>query len=416
MSYNPSYYPSRETEEYFSNIKRCIKSALVKGPQTLESIIRACEGAYPTVVEECLEDLEPALSSVNIDAYKLREPYDTQTTEFSRLLTIEGNPVLCSWYFTSETCKRIAELRDWSNSRIAFLGTPRLFEWFCLHDLGKEHLLLDLDSFVLNTLSKWIKPNGNILFEYDVANEIPSMFRDSYDYVFFDSPWYYHDYLIWFSRASSLAPTGLIFFVLFPKLTRPTALAERAQITNEIGKTSKSLMHLNSFVDYDIPTFEKAQLDMAGLTSLSSWKVADLVIAEQKHEIKPKGEFNLIISDHWEEVDIGSLRIFVNLSKIPKEDPRILFPVNENCPILSSPSRRNKERDKANVLTSRGHGLITPRPQQLLNLLYEIRDGSNRGQSPYEFIRTQNLGISTQKLFEEILGGNNGGLPITTLP
>jgi hypothetical protein len=403
MSFNPSRSTSKGTEDHFTKIKKRIKCAIGKGPQSLESIIRACEGAYPTVVDKCLEELGSTVTLVSTQTYKLSEASNTQSNEISSLSTIEGNPVLCSWYFTSETCKRIAELHDWSNSKIAFLGTPRLFEWFCRHDLGKERLLLDLDSVVLKTLSRWIEPHSNILFEYDVANDIPRMFKGSYDYVFFDSPWYYNDYLVWFSRASSLSPNGFIVFVLFPQLTRPTAQDERVQITDRLSQAAKSLMHLGAFVDYDIPTFERAQLEAAGLTSLSSWKVADLVIAEQTQEIRWKEQPASLPSDVWEEVDIGSLRVFVNLSKLPYDDPRLLFPIDESRPILSSPSRRNRGRAKANVLTSRGHGLITSRPQQLLHLLYEVKNASDRGQSPNEFIRTQDLDISTRKLFEEIL-------------
>src|SRR5687767_1323454 len=102
MTFNPSYNPSRKTEEYFIKIKKQIKHALDKGPQTLEGIIRACEGAYPTVVEKCLEELGSAITIANIQAYQRKENVDVYKTNVSSLSTIEGNPVLCSWYFTSE--------------------------------------------------------------------------------------------------------------------------------------------------------------------------------------------------------------------------------------------------------------------------------------------------------------------------
>jgi hypothetical protein len=295
---------------------------------------------------------------------------DSAVTEVepSILDSIEGNPVLCSWYFTAATCRRIEKLRDWSTLRLAFLGTPRLYDWFRTHDLGEKRLLLELDQLVVDKLSPLSKQRDSVLL-YDVADAIPQEYQGQFDYVFFDPPWYPDDYLIWLSRASLLAPCGHVLFSLFPRLTRPTADPERELILDAVRRYVSDSTLLTSFLDYDVPTYESAQLKAGGIQAIQSWRVADLVMIKLKSEWTLDSSRESSGSSEWVEVDVGFVRFFVSLSIQPADDGQLLSVLPGGSRLLPSPSRRERSRKEANVLTSRGHGLATSRPEELIALL-----------------------------------------------
>ena len=148
---------------------------------------------------------------------------------------------------------------------MAFLGTPRLYEWFRSHNLGKERLLLDLDQVVLEKLAPSAGQKNEVL-HYDVAKSLPNEYHGMFDYVFFDPPWYPKDYLLWLSKASLLAPGGNVVFSLFPELTRPDARNERQSILEFVRNHTKDLTLISAFLEYEVPSYELAQLTAAGFT------------------------------------------------------------------------------------------------------------------------------------------------------
>src|SRR5262249_40880321 len=134
---------------YHGRILDRIRHSTREVPKTLDHVIRECDGAFPTLVQSLLQ--KNCSSQVDISAFQCDASDDTFRK--SSLSTLEGNPILCSWYFTSRACERIASLQDWSIDRLAFLGAPRLYEWFRDHSLGRSRQLLELDSCVLKCLS-----------------------------------------------------------------------------------------------------------------------------------------------------------------------------------------------------------------------------------------------------------------------
>ncbi len=133
-----------ENLSYQKEVQDRIRRSLSTRSRSFPDIVRGCQGAYPTVVRDALDKLRFDIVSRPASVFELSANLRQQSNQ-SRLASVEGNPVLSSWYFTDETCSRFAHLQDWSQRRIAFLGTPRLFEWFARASLGNQRLLLDLD-------------------------------------------------------------------------------------------------------------------------------------------------------------------------------------------------------------------------------------------------------------------------------
>lgn len=395
-----------EKLDYNSKVENCIKRCLSNGAQQLVDIIRECKGAYPTVVLECLNNLNPIITKTLTKTFALPLAHRNEFLEQSSLEFMEGNPILSSWYFTDETCEHLAKLRDWSNLKIVFLGTPKLYKWFHNNKLGQKRLLLDLDNTIINKLSILSNGFSDSIILYDVATDIPQGFLGKFDCVFFDPPWYTNEYLLWLYRASLLAPGGFLFFSLFPELTRPTGEQERGFIMDKLAKCTELVILLSSFLNYDIPSFEKAQLEACGIKDIKTWKQADLIICEVKSHIQDFETQNVLSTyKDWKEIDINSLRIFVNVAKFPCNEPKLLFSPENSSNILSSPSRRNPLLQSINVLTSRGHGMISGRPEELVIVLEKLKFNVEQGQSVKVAIQNLSTDKNTSLWLSKIIDG-----------
>jgi hypothetical protein len=247
-----------------------------RSPVSFLDLLRACKGAFPTVVMEHVTRMCADVQWTNMAALAS----GTTAHHPSRLSNIEGNPVLSSWYFSSTTCEHIAALRDWSTKRLGFLGTPRLYEWFAERRLGQRRVLFELDATVLGALADLATRDGDSHVTYDTRRTLPETFIDSFDYVFFDPPWYPEHYAIWLRRASQLAPHGTVIFPLFPRLTRPSAAAERNAIVGPLHTAGANIWTISAYAEYVVPSFERAELRAAGLENVDLWKAADVIIAD----------------------------------------------------------------------------------------------------------------------------------------
>lgn len=394
-----------EKAEYGQRLLAAIRERLCEQPLTFFDVVRSAKGAYPTVVRDALNELVPEVIRDNLEGYRIPpSPSAVRSRWHSVLSGIEGNPILSSWYFTPETCERIGVLRDWSGLRLAFLGTPRLFEWFATHKFGRERALLDLDVQVLRAL-EMIGGGADKIVSYDVSHQVPEKFLRKFDYVFFDPPWYPQEYFVWFERAVALSASGEVAFSLFQELLRPSAFAERMVLLRNLIEPAASQTILPSFLQYEVPTFEKAELRAAGFASPLPWKMADwamvkvpLVAKRKKLEQKP------LERKEWTEVNIGKLRIFVAQNHVPKHQDTLLAQADAGL-VLSSPSRRNPARQAMNVVTSRGHGLRTSRPTELLELLRAI--GAESRKPDMDYIQRLSVDQHSRTLLEEILRSND---------
>lgn len=383
-------------EDYYERVAERIRDYLSERPAPLADIVRACEGADPAVVISSLEGLGEELVTTELPVIGLSSRGPENARGDSLLYSLEGNPVLYSWYFSTKTCARLGRLRRWSDLRIGFLGAPRLYEWFRDNELGSGRLLLDLDERALELLSRAPANDSDVVERYDVADEVPASYRGKFDCVFFDPPWKASAYLAWIRRALSLAPAGSLFFPLLPRLTRPEAGEERRRILGRLQELADTVTLLEDFLDYRIPTFKSAHLAACGVGNLEGWKGADLVIAEvDASRAAVSSDEAALPPPSWEEVDVGALRIFVDRSRRYDEGDALLFARN---------GRLADYEDKgANVKTSRGHRLRTSRPEELIDVLIRLRDGGLRGEPLAGALKSFDLDSLTRSLLAHTL-------------
>jgi hypothetical protein len=382
---------------YDERLSDCIRAAISHESRSFLEVVRSGEGAYPTVIRDKLRQLAGKSTEGTVSTYG---PLARDSHCRSALETVESNPLLCSWYFTEVTCRRISKLRDWKGLRLGFLGTPRLFEWFSQKDLGHERVLFELDSLVIATLSP-LKRSGDLLINFDMAQEIPEQWADKFDCMFLDPPWYERDYFLWLSRASTLAPSGIVVLPIFPALTRPAAVAERATILERLQNFTLDLTFVLGVIEYEIPAFERNQLKASGIEFHAPWKIADMAVGRLSSIIPYDGNVGPTLAG-WKELNFPSLRLFLNISDGNQHAGPLLSYVTEGSVFLASPSRREPGRKRANLLTSRGHGLFTASPHDLLRVLLSLESATHKSGTVNAAIQKLDCDPQTKFLLSEI--------------
>lgn len=391
-------------DDYDYRLESKIDWALQHNKLTFQEIVGECKGAYPTEILQILKSkkfLQP-----EIKAFRDKGQNDKHVKE---LITekIDNNPVLCSWYFTIDTCKKIADLYAWENKKILFLGMPRLFEYF-LRNVNNAHFtLIDLDYYVVDKLKESYTHDKNYEIIYADINNLDFDIHEVYDFIFLDPPWYMEYYDRWIARACNLLnkDEGILIFPLFQELTRPNAEEQRKYLLSNIAEKTKDIYKMTDFVEYEIPTFENCELLNYGVILKDPWKRADLLIVKGIKRYKYLMSSDKISLNKWKEVDIFNIRIFIDLNETSVHEKVTIRYLSERGAYLKNPSKRNQELQAANMLTSRGQGYIAESTEKLLLILNNIKEKIENGADIRETLNFVKIDSLSKKIIFEILGG-----------
>jgi hypothetical protein len=280
----------------------------------------------------------------------------------------DDNPVLSFWPFSSDCVQRIATLAN-GHEAIALLGTPTVFS--ALREGKKDNVVLfDSDDYLFRDRST----DGYV--QCDLLSDALLSFENKFDLVIGDPPWYFDDYLSWLDAAICLArPGGTIVFVLYPQNIRETASHETKEILRTVDKLLDDVRALQMAAEYETPSFEQVEFIQNGIYPIS-WRRAKFISGKVPiHKTARPVEARPSRTDLWTERRIGCGRIFVENTR--SDSSVFLQTARPNNRFLSSPSRRDPSRKKANVLSSRGHGLSCNDPKRLIDLISDIRVGSD---------------------------------------
>lgn len=377
---------------YYESAKVRVAAALKGNPSTFEELCKKCQGLYPSQVRDIIKDMN--IYNTLVPLYTTEQsvlPYECINKSFydeREIVTasLQNNPILSSWYFSWDTCYKIAQLDVWKGKKILFLGTPRLFEYFIIRRFGDELVLVDLDTTVINALSKKyasLTQNAKILcYQADINNFNITEFRKncsvSYDYIFFDPPWYPTNYLNWLSTALQLlSETGKIVFSLFPVLLRPTAIKERKEILDQCRRVAANAFICSGMLEYDIPSFERKELEVEGLMLRSNWKTSDMVILSGITCLNYV-DYNIKSEPYavWHEFMWLGCRWFLDTSRSFFTASQLVSAPQQKL-FLKNPSRRNVQLLEVNLLSSKGHGLRISDPKFFLSLVQSLQHLDN---------------------------------------
>jgi hypothetical protein len=321
--------------------------------------IRASRGAFPTLVLERLDELGVRLA--------LRTgQHAGQTSSARRLAGAELHPLDFEWYFAQQSSDEIADMligELTSTDRLLLLGAPTVA---MSRFLRSAHVtLIDRNSLLPTRWPSW--PQNVRLVLRDLNDPFWSR-REKFGAAFFDAPWYPDAVLRWLQQASRLVCSGgPIGFILFPELTRPSALEERQRILDfarSLGRVHISL----SMIRYETPLFEAEALKAAGVEALDQWRLGDLVLVENarpfRGHLTPLSE----PGDEWDTYLIGSQVVKLRHHITPSE---LAVSRVTGCRdyILPSVSARDARRAAVGLWTSRNRVAQIGNRRLIANLL-----------------------------------------------
>lgn len=341
------------------------------------SLMQNMRGAHPSVVRTVLEQGHVDL----LNALLTREYQELDQGPNGR----QDNPILASWYYAASSVDRFFELRNWKDVSVGLFGTPSLVGKIISHG-PKRVALFDYDPIFEDTDSHPTHKSIETV-RCDLRAADLSHFRQTFDIVVMDPPWYPSDMLSWLEQAVSLVkPGGTICGSLYPELLRPSALRERSSFLQLLSSFSEKVSVQPDFFLYLVPSFEKAQLRELGLPT-QPWKRADLFAAQIRMDFdassftwpsKLAADKGIRFKpDEWIKIILPGITFFVNPRRPAPTVNALLQSAHGENAILPSPSHRDPALRSANVLTSQGHAFLSAMPMRLIQILSTIEKPSD---------------------------------------
>jgi hypothetical protein len=366
---------------YEAQLEARLQELLKNGPRSLQILVAGSEGAYPTDVLAALRRLQKTGSiketqnrewlSIDTRGQPIELRADLETPPRSNEPEFpEPHPLDFDWRFDARTLESLDRILEELNSTsIAILGAPTLFKY--LVDRGKHAHLFDRNTQIV----QFLKRSGyQAVSQCDLSCYSPEL---QFECVVADPPWYldyYQAFLV--TSHKFLVAEGKLLLSILPRLTRPSAVADREQITTlasrhgfDLIRTEPGLLH------YLSPPFEAEALKMEGL-DLPIWRSGDLCMyVRTARDVVASQDFQTGDNRAWRTFNVGPMIVKVKWDGTHETEKFSFQKVaGASSMRLRSVSRRSPLRSGINLWTSRNLALNVTRPDlacQSLQLLLE---------------------------------------------
>lgn len=364
---------------YDDFVKQAVLKKLNRKPDTLTGILKQTHSIFPDELVKILTRMQTEhlirqrkdghytlTHKKNKPTYKNRISAANATMEEVMKALHLPHCLDYEWWFAPQTHEQLLmRLNTYTQTpnpkHMAFLGAP-LFGAFCaLVYPDREITILDKSSSTINVLKKYLKAKNQHLIVYNAEDPLPKEQIGRADFVFFDPPWYVEYYDLFAKRALQMTHGHIstIASILFPSLTRPQSLQERAVFLRKMT-TSYHLnpIHLEADVaNYVVPFFEEKALEREHLHT-GNWRTGDMIIFLNDGRLLPKNKSYPLEKATWAEFVLGKVKIKVRRKETETGyvPPDILLENSANA-VLSSVSRRSPVRKDIDLWTSTHIGL-----------------------------------------------------------
>ena len=359
-------------EAHTQRLHRHIVRALRIKPLTFCETIRVSAGAYPAEVQGALNVLvateqvretngvfsvpgwaKPSLPEID---YSRQSSSDLVLRDKSRVSSrsstatfADPHPADYDWRYTSAS---IVELKSRLGSiverggRIALFGATTLF--LSLAVSTPHVVLFDRSASRLKDIESIGFKTG--LIRHDLFDPIPDANRE-YDVVVADPPWYPEFHRAFILRSTQLLrDEGLLFLSVLPWLTRPSAIADRADIVKFALRSGFDLTEVVSgILGYESPKFERIALKKNRITC-GDWRFGDLFVFRRINEPSPDLAIERPVDEpEWEEYRFGNRKIKVRLRPEHSTIRFCFAPATGISPIFEGVSRRSPFRSRIDL-------------------------------------------------------------------
>lgn len=261
----------------------------------------------------------------------------------------EPHPAYSQWRMTPEATRLIiGKISEKFYKSICFLSCPILGMNFAKINPGIA-TILDLDKDILNCAKELAKTE-----KYNINNDVPLEFRNKFECVVCDPPWYYEDIELVIARAAALViPGGSIYLSLPRLLTKPSILNERMRLQKKMSDWELVIAEIAPIVSYEVPPFELMAYQDISAFSGAIWRSGDWLKLKKSGDIAEYQVDMLSSSMSWLEYSFGKKRMFLkNITKKDEYAAPVLFHLFSDD-ILNSVSRRNPIIKQIGIWSSR---------------------------------------------------------------
>ena len=370
------------------------------------------EGAYPTEVRSALESLQVLgkakaapngiwmLAHSDAELAPRNQQINSAPSSVPDLFFPEPHALDFDWRFTSETLEFLRRyISGFKVRSVAVLGAPTLFKY--LADTGTNAHLFDNNTQVVKRLQQAGYCN---VTECDLLRHLPA--RENFDCAVADPPWYLEHYSAFIEAGRRiLASRGKLLVSMLPRLTRPSATADRAQVLTFAFQRGFELVSVDaSSLHYASPSFEVAALQSEGI-HLTDWRSADLYTFSLTARPVPDLEVSPREgTDLWETFQVGRTVIKIKLESGGSDHS---FEFKEVPGVanmrLKSVSRRSPARPHINLWTSRNLVAHVTRSELVCDALGLLQGGMEVCEAVAALSADGRLGAGEKKLLENLL-------------
>jgi hypothetical protein len=403
--------------EYSAALKlRLMRELAARSPRTLQELVQAAEGAYPSDVLSALQAMQQdneafLLSSGawserdrSVDAVVDKLTDEEQPKHDLSDGLPEPHPLDFDWRFTPKTLCDIRRYLDLTDvDQVAVLGAPTLYKY--LADSGSKVQLFDKNPSVIQhfTEAGYSSVRECDLFRF-------STFQTQFQWAVADPPWYIEHYHA-FLKASRklLAREGKLLLSVLPRLTRPTAPKDRLNIVEVAARLGFDLIEVKpGALHYASPPFEIEALRAEGI-ALDDWRSGDIFcFAMRCHQLDDAPSHKSAGDDNWHSFQLGTTVVKIKHEQRPESEPFGFRPVSPAGGFrLRSVSRRSPVRSTINLWTSRNIALAVSNPVVLSKALEKLGRGEpavrTLGSTAYEYQLSSEEVNKLQEVLELLL-------------
>lgn len=357
---------------YECQVEEWVRRALARGERSLESVLAALPGVYPSVALDALARLGVPIDSIGTGA--LPQPSGLADTTSLPPLPVP-HPLDYDWRFHEQAITNLLAHIDAATKggdTVLFLGTPSLMRATLAMQPVYTPVLVEGNPVMIHWFGLYAA--SATVYHREIGREpLPPI---TGAVVVADPPWYEEHVIAFLQAAAQLCQPGGIVLLSAPPLgTRPGMTAEWMRVRAHSRRMGLRFQRRErAALLYHTPPFEQHALIAAGVpVGERPWRRGDLIVFTRSAEDTGMTALGTITEPTWDEVCIDSIRIRIRPRRSAIIDPRLVSMVPGDC--LPSVSRRDPRRSAIDVWTSSNRVFGCANPSALAAILQAYRAG-----------------------------------------
>lgn len=357
---------------YEHQVEDWVRAALERGATSLDDVVAALPGVYPSVARDVLRRVAPLMEQVSHSRLVL--PFGHGQRHMTSLPA--PHPLDYDWRFHDEAVALLLAQVDTlatPGDSVVLLGTPSILHTVRGGLRPYTFTLLDANVTMINWFAQ-SAPTAQVQHCVIGQDALPPL---TGSVVIADPPWYEEHIRAFLWAASQICTLrGTILISLPPVGTRPGIAEEWARVLDWAEQLGLVLFRMErSALAYKTPPFEHNALKVEEMAMVTpTWRRGDLAIFTCQYKRHVPYPFLPMIDGVWDEVCVDGVRVRLRRRQVDSLIDPTLHPLIDGH-ILPSVSRRDPRRRHADIWTTGNRIFVCRRTDVVRIILQAFVDG-----------------------------------------